>query len=125
MLVLTLRENRGSILIGNDIRIGVAAVQGDSVRIGIEAPKEIPIHRIGDRVRTRAELDLMVSLVRGEPLHAVEDRHDRNEFEADMISTPRAKAMSRQVATLQASLEYLREENATLRAKLQNREHVQ
>lgn len=44
MLILT-RRNGESINIGEDIIIRILAVDGGQVRIGIEAPKEIPVHR--------------------------------------------------------------------------------
>jgi carbon storage regulator len=45
MLVLS-RNTDESIVIGNDITITVLAIQGDKVRLGIDAPKEIPVHRL-------------------------------------------------------------------------------
>jgi carbon storage regulator len=44
MLVLTRKVNE-SLLIGEDIVITVVEIKGDKVRLGIEAPKEIPIAR--------------------------------------------------------------------------------
>ncbi|WP_240374388.1 carbon storage regulator CsrA [Bacillus piscicola] len=44
MLVLTRRRNE-SIQIGDDIEIKVIAVEGEQVKIGIEAPSHIDIHR--------------------------------------------------------------------------------
>lgn len=44
MLVLSRRKNE-SIVIGDDIVVTVAAVLGDKVRLGIAAPKAVPIHR--------------------------------------------------------------------------------
>ena len=44
MLVLTRRKGQ-SIIIGEDIEISVEGVTGDSVRIGIRAPKEITVYR--------------------------------------------------------------------------------
>lgn len=44
MLVLT-RKKGESIQIGNDIEITIAAIKGDQVKIGINAPKNIEIHR--------------------------------------------------------------------------------
>ena len=45
MLVLS-RNTNESIIIGNDIRITVVAIQGDKIRLGIDAPREIPVHRL-------------------------------------------------------------------------------
>ena len=44
MLVLT-RKKGQSLMIGNDIEISLVDIQGDQVRIGINAPKSVPIHR--------------------------------------------------------------------------------
>lgn len=44
MLVLSRKKNE-SIVINNDITIIVVEIRGDKVRLGIDAPKEIPVHR--------------------------------------------------------------------------------
>ena len=44
MLVLT-RRPRESIMIADEIEISVLSISGVSVRIGIEAPREIPVFR--------------------------------------------------------------------------------
>jgi carbon storage regulator len=44
MLVLT-RKLQEAIKIGSDIEITVLAVEGDQVKLGISAPKNIEIHR--------------------------------------------------------------------------------
>jgi carbon storage regulator len=44
MLVLARRSGE-SILIGDDIEITIVEVQGDNVKVGINAPKKIPIMR--------------------------------------------------------------------------------
>ncbi len=44
MLVLT-RKPRQQIMIGDDIVIHVVEVQGDNVRIAIEAPRDVKIYR--------------------------------------------------------------------------------
>jgi len=44
MLVLSRKKNE-SIVINNDIKIVVVEIRGDKVRLGIEAPKEVPVHR--------------------------------------------------------------------------------
>lgn len=44
MLVLTRKANQ-TIMIGDEIEISVLAVVGEKVRIGIQAPREIPVFR--------------------------------------------------------------------------------
>jgi carbon storage regulator len=44
MLVLS-RKKGQSIIIGDNIEITVVEIQGDTVRIGINAPREVAIHR--------------------------------------------------------------------------------
>ena len=44
MLVLT-RKLRQSIMIGHDVEISVLAVSGDKVRLGISAPRSVPVFR--------------------------------------------------------------------------------
>src|SRR5207248_11673838 len=44
MLVLSRKKNE-SIVINNDIVITVVDIHGDKVRLGIEAPKDVPVHR--------------------------------------------------------------------------------
>ena len=44
MLVLTRKPNQ-SIMIGDDIEVSVLAIMGEKVRIGIQAPRDIPVFR--------------------------------------------------------------------------------
>lgn len=44
MLVLTRRINE-SIVINDDVSVLVVEVRGDRVRLGIEAPKDVSVHR--------------------------------------------------------------------------------
>jgi carbon storage regulator len=44
MLALT-RKKEESIIIGDKIEIKILEIQGDKVKLGIEAPKNVPIHR--------------------------------------------------------------------------------
>ena len=44
MLVVGRKQDE-SIMIGDDIEIVIVDVRGDKVRIGINAPKDIPVHR--------------------------------------------------------------------------------
>ncbi len=51
MLILT-RSITQTIIIGDDISVSVLGVKGNQVRIGIDAPKDVPVHRseIYDRI---------------------------------------------------------------------------
>lgn len=44
MLVLTRKSNQ-SIMIGDDIEVSVLAIVGEKVRIGIQAPRDVPVFR--------------------------------------------------------------------------------
>jgi carbon storage regulator len=44
MLVLSRKINQ-SIMIGDDVRIVIVAVDRDQVKLGIEAPRSVPVHR--------------------------------------------------------------------------------
>lgn len=57
MLVLT-RKAGESIVIGSDIRVTVLEMQGRQIRIGIEAPSDVSVHRgeVYERIREENEL---------------------------------------------------------------------
>ena len=59
MLVLT-RKPRQQIMIGDDVVVHVVEVQGDNVRIAIEAPREVKIYR-GENKRAAAPADIDLS----------------------------------------------------------------
>ena len=44
MLVLSRRESQ-SIVIGGDVVVTVVSIRGDQVRIGIDAPRSVAVHR--------------------------------------------------------------------------------
>jgi carbon storage regulator len=44
MLVLSRKRNE-SIVIGDDVTVTVVDIRGDKIRLGITAPKFVPVHR--------------------------------------------------------------------------------
>ena len=44
MLVLSRKRNE-SIVINDNVVVTIVDIRGDDVRLGVEAPKEIPVHR--------------------------------------------------------------------------------
>lgn len=56
MLVLSRKKNE-SIVIDDRIKIVVVEIRGDKVRLGIEAPKEVPVHRqeVYDKIQRSGE----------------------------------------------------------------------
>jgi len=60
MLVLSRRRSQ-AIVIGDDIRVTVLKTQGDTVRLGIEAPPHVSIHR--DEVHDRIQAEILAAHV--------------------------------------------------------------
>ena len=56
MLVLTRKANQ-SIMIGDEVEITVLAIMGEKVRIGIEAPRSVPVFRREVYVEIQEEQD--------------------------------------------------------------------
>jgi carbon storage regulator len=54
MLILTRRVGE-TLMIGNEITVTVLDVRGNQVRLGIAAPKEVPVHREEVYVRLQEE----------------------------------------------------------------------
>ena len=79
MLILTRRIGE-SVYIGDDIRLTILGVRGTQVRLGINAPKEVPVHReeIYHRIQNETEAD-------DDTTDSVEDADDDldDEFEID------------------------------------------
>ena len=62
MLVLSRKKNE-YIVVNHDITIVVVEIRGDKVRLGIEAPKDVPVHR----------QEVYEAIQRGKPRKAVAD----------------------------------------------------
>ena len=52
VLILT-RKVGESVLIGDGIKVSILAIKGNQVRVGIDAPKDVSVHR--EEVRERLE----------------------------------------------------------------------
>jgi carbon storage regulator len=61
MLVLS-RKKDESIIIDGSIVITVVEIRGDKVRLGIQAPREVPIHRQEISAAILAEADLLATV---------------------------------------------------------------
>lgn len=57
MLVLSRKKNERIVIAGGEIVLTIVEIRGDKVRIGIEAPKDIPVHRgeVQDAIRAAGE----------------------------------------------------------------------
>jgi carbon storage regulator len=54
-VLVLLRKLNETIKIGDSITITVVDIRGDKVRLGIEAPREVPVHREEVWVRIKAQ----------------------------------------------------------------------
>jgi carbon storage regulator len=68
MLVLSRKKNE-SIVINNDIVVTVVEIRGDKVRLGIVAPKEVPVHRqeVYDAIHGKEPADAPTPVVVNKP----------------------------------------------------------
>jgi carbon storage regulator len=56
MLILTRRVTE-SLMIGNDVIVTILGIKGNQVRVGVQAPREMPVHReeIFNRIQQEEE----------------------------------------------------------------------
>ncbi len=73
MLILTRRVGE-TVMIGNEVTVTVLGVKGNQVRIGINAPKSVAVHReeIYERIKREQQI--------GPPGERVEDSSRSSEF---------------------------------------------
>ena len=55
MLILSRKRNQ-ALVIGDDIRVTVLKTHGDTIRLGIEAPSHVSVHRDEVHARIQAEM---------------------------------------------------------------------
>ena len=70
MLVLTRKSNQ-SIMIGDEIEVSVLSILGEKVRVGIQAPRDIPVYR------KEVYLEIQQDLPREDDRAAVDEALDR------------------------------------------------
>ncbi len=66
MLVLTRKSNQ-SIMIGDNIEVSVLSIMGEKVRIGIQAPRDIPVFRKEVYLEIQAEREATAPAADAQP----------------------------------------------------------
>jgi carbon storage regulator len=73
MLVLTRKSNQ-SIMIGDDIEVSVLSIMGEKVRIGIQAPRDVPVFR--NEVYLEIQQEQVGAPAPGSPRESVDEALD-------------------------------------------------
>ena len=68
MLILTRRVGE-TLNIGDNVQVTVLGVKGNQVRIGVNAPKEVPVHREEIYLRIQKEKEAGITGVNGNAAH--------------------------------------------------------
>lgn len=92
MLVLS-RQKDESIMIGDEVEITIVDVRGDKVRLGITAPKTIPVHRreIYDAIQREKTQKDDGQVQAGSNNEHPEETHKRSEKSEKTSRTPRSQ----------------------------------
>ncbi|HXA36212.1 MAG TPA: carbon storage regulator CsrA [Steroidobacteraceae bacterium] len=74
MLILTRRVGE-TVMIGNDVTVTVLGVKGNQVRIGVNAPKDVAVHReeIYERIKREEDHDSGSGSGSGTPMAKIAD----------------------------------------------------
>lgn len=77
MLILTRRVGE-TLMIGDEVTVTVLGVKGNQVRIGVNAPKEVAVHReeIYDRIKREQETSHVTSSNPSTPDDAEQDSYE-------------------------------------------------
>ena len=84
MLILTRRAGE-NVMIGNDVTVTVLEVKGNQVRIGINAPRNVAVHR--EEIYERIKRGQQVNLANTKPTGAEDSGHN-----ASATARPRRSA---------------------------------
>jgi len=92
MLVLS-RQRDESIMIGDDVEITIVDVRGDKVRLGITAPREIPVHRreIYDTIQREKAAAAAAEKAAAEKPQETSEAEHKETSEAKPEKSPEAK----------------------------------
>ena len=84
MLILTRRINE-TLNIGDDVQVTVLGIKGNQVRIGINAPRDVPVHReeIYQRIKREERVDAEGDQAGGDDYSSDHDYRGTNYFSDD------------------------------------------